>query len=78
MTNPRDQHPPETVAYTEAVVDVARLTKRVRDLEAQLAAAQEDRKQAVRRAAELGVSFYRISKAADTSPASATRIVRDQ
>lgn len=73
---PRNESP-ETAAYAEAVAEVAKLTQRVRKLEQQLAALQGERRAAMRHAAELGATFYRIAKAADTSQASATRMIRD-
>lgn len=76
MTEPTNT-PPETEAYVRQLVDVAKITVRVRKLEAELAELQEQRKAAMRRAAELGATFYRIAKAADTSQASATRMIRD-
>jgi len=75
LASPTDEH---SQAYVRAVLEVAKLTDRVRKAEADLAVLQAERKAAMRRASELGVTFYALAKAADTSPSSATRMVNEQ
>jgi hypothetical protein len=60
-----------------AVDEVAALTKQVRTLEQKLDMARLERRGAMRKASELGVTHYRIAKAAETSQSSATRMIRD-
>ena len=60
-----------------AVDEVAALTKQVRTLEQKLETARLERRGAMRKASELGVTHYRIAKAAETSQSSATRMIRD-
>jgi len=60
-----------------AVDEVAVLTKQVRTLEQKLETARLERRGAMRKASELGVTHYRIAKAAETSQSSATRMIRD-
>ena len=55
-----------------AIDDISALTKQVRTLEQTLEAARLERRGAMRKASELGVTHYRIAKAAETS-----RVVRD-
>jgi hypothetical protein len=49
----------------------------VRTLEQKLETARLERRGAMRKASELGVTHYRIAKAAETSQSSATRMIRD-
>jgi hypothetical protein len=60
-----------------AIDDISALTKQVRTLELSLEAARLERRGAMRKASELGVTHYRIAKAAETSQSSATRMIRD-
>jgi hypothetical protein len=61
-----------------AVDQVSALTKQVRSLEQQLDAARLERRASMRAASQLGVTHYRIAKAAETSQSSATRMIRDE
>jgi hypothetical protein len=61
-----------------AVDHVSVLTRQVRTLEGQLDNARLERRAAMRVASELGVTHYRIAKAAETSQSSATRMIRDE
>jgi ParB-like chromosome segregation protein Spo0J len=60
-----------------AVAEIEALTKQVRTLEQRLDTARLERRGAMRKASELGVTHYRIAKAAETSQSSATRMIRD-
>ena len=61
-----------------AVDEISALTKQVRTLEQKLETARLERRGAMRKASELGVTHYRIAKAAETSQSSATRMIRDE
>ena len=62
-----------------AAVDIVSvLTRQVRTLEGQLDNARLERRAAMLVASELGVTHYRIAKAAETSQSSATRMIRDE
>jgi hypothetical protein len=80
--NKKDKKAKKTKAPADpqaaAVDHVSVLTRQVRTLEQELDSARLERRAAMRAASELGVTHYRIAKAAETSQSSATRMIRDQ
>lgn len=78
-TRPDHTRPPtgaEQANYVDALVAVAKQTTRVRELERELEQARAERRELMRHAVSAGASVYRVAKEADTSHASAWRIVK--